>query len=122
MKFFQTAPVKILALGLVLLTLSLFTGCGSGEEDNSLQVKLSLPQGEEESLFWYGVKDRRVAWISKEGTQEQSWVAGKKLEWKVEEGDEIQFIGYSEQGQQIVVGTGKVSAAKRVSIPLRRAL
>lgn len=122
MNYFQTAPVKFLILGMTFLTLFFTSSCGSKEQDESLKVKLSIPQEEEESLFWYGVKDRRIAWVSESGTHEQEWVPGKKLEWEVAEGDEIQFNGYSDQGQLIVVGSGKVSEAKMVSILLRRVL
>jgi hypothetical protein len=100
--------------------------CGQGvtrSKTGSLEIFLQLPQGEDPSLFWYGVHSKSLRWIPEKGTsQEERWEIGTKAPWDPSEGDLIEFLGKDESGRLVVTGEAKVGEEKKVTLPLRRVL
>jgi hypothetical protein len=108
----------------ILLVVTSFSACGEREHgaSDALTVSLELPADEAE-LFWYGVDARKIS-VLREGkvVKESTWNSGENVDYELEEGDELHFMGFDESGRLIVDGTAVVGPEKKVSIPLHRIL
>jgi len=100
--------------------------CGSRltqSKSSKLEIFLEIPQGEDPSLFWYGVQKKILRWKPGKGeVQEAIWEIAAKAPWEVNDGDLLEFIGADESARVVVSGEVKVTEEKKVTIPLRRVL
>jgi len=109
---------------LVLSSLT-FQACGqiTQSKSSSLEVSLAIPEGEEPSLFWFGVERKTLRWKPGKGeTKEVAWGSGESNQWDINEGDKIEFLGFDSSGRLLIAGELTVGEEKKVTIPLRRVL
>ncbi len=115
-----TFPALIIACALTLQC------CGSGltqSKTSPVEIILMLPQGEDPSLFWFGVQRKLLRWKPEEGGAEEiAWESGATAGWNLKDGDRIEFQGLDSSGRVLVIGEASVSEEKKVTLPLRRVL
>lgn len=111
--FFVLASLTLQCCGL---------GLTQGKTDG-MEVFLEIPEGEEPSLFWYGVHKKVLRWKPARGTEQVvTWENGLKADWELREGDKIEFLGTDEAGRLVITGEARVGEEKKATIPLRRVL
>jgi hypothetical protein len=115
--------VRILAFWCAILTL--LTACGSltHSANDSLGVKLQLPDGEDPTSFWIGVSQKALT-VTPDGGDATTipWVEGQSPGVELHQGDRLSFAGSNQEGQVLVTGETTVGEEKNVTIPLRRVL
>lgn len=120
---FLNSWCKFLTVSLGLFCL--LTACGKvgGSASSEVSVHLSIPEGENAELFWYGVQNR-ILKIEKNGRDPISldWQVNTRIPVDLEEGDILRLQGLDRNLRIVVEGEAKVTKEKNITIPVHRVL